>query len=327
MDSRVDPGQMSGRDPRADGAPGPRPVGEHEGPVVARGTKAEAGTLDGEDDRDPTAIVDLHNHLVPGVDDGARDLDAVRASVERMTRVGIRKIVTTPHIDASSTLDRGMLRRRLDEVSRAWQLAEEALARDFPEVQYRRGHEVMLDVPDPDLSDERMRLAGTDYVLIEWPRMRVPPGTRAVLARLVERGLRPVVAHPERYVGVGSDLDVIEQWRDAGALLQVNYGSFVGRYGSEARTVAFRLVRRGWIDLLSTDFHGQASMKLYKTEAWRLLEDLGAGDRMTMMCVTNGARLLRNEPTLPVAPLKGGRGFWSRLRELLGSEGRERNVR
>jgi len=271
-------------------------------------------------DPDPTAVVDLHNHLVPGVDDGARDLPAVLAAVERMVRVGIRKIVTTPHIDASLTLDPTALERRLDEVTRAWERAAEALARAFPEVDYRRGHEVMLDVPDGDLGDARLRLAGTDYVLVEWPRMRVPPGTPPVVARLVEQGLRPVVAHPERYAGVGADLYVVDQWREAGAYLQVNYGSFVGRYGAEARTTAFRFLRRGWIDFLASDFHGQAGMRIYKTQAWDILRELGASEQLELLSVTNPARLLRNERphAVPAVPEERA-GFWSRLKELLGA--------
>jgi len=254
---------------------------------------------------------------VPAVDDGARDVAAVLDSVERMTRIGVRKIVTTPHIEASLTLDPPALERRLEEVTRAWEVAADAIARDFPEVEYHRGHEVMIDVPDPDLSDPRIRMAGTDFVLVEWPRMRVPPGTGQVLARMFERGLRPIVAHPERYMGIGDGLDVVRQWRDAGALLQVNYGSFVGRYGSGARTTAFRLVRRGRADYLASDFHGQSGMRIYKKEAWRLLEELGAHDQLAALCVTNPSRLLRNERPEPVSPLPQERGFWARLRDLL----------
>ena len=271
-------------------------------------------------DRDATALVDLHNHLVPGVDDGARDVAAVLESVERMTRAGIRRIVTTPHIRAGLTQDRRDLGHRLDEVQRAWETAADAIGRAFPEVEYRQGHEVMLDVPDPDLSDPRLRLAGTDFVLVEWPRMHIPPATTRVIERMVSEGYRPVIAHPERYVGVGEALDVVGSWRAAGAALQVNYGSFVGRYGSDARTNAFRLLRRGWADYLSTDFHGRPNLKLYKHEAWDLLSELGARDILTALCITNPGRLLRNEAPLPVEPLPDERGFWARLKELVQSE-------
>ncbi len=268
-------------------------------------------------DRDPTSLVDLHSHLVPGVDDGARDVPTVLAAVERMARAGIRRIVTTPHIRAGLTLDPPALGYRLDEVERAWEQAADAVGSDFPEVELRLGHEVMLDVPDPDFSDRRIRMAGTDFVLVEWPRMQIPPGTARVLEGIVSAGYRPIIAHPERYHGVGAQLDVVASWKEAGAALQVNYGSFAGRYGSDARQNAFRLLRRGWADYLSTDFHGQSGMKLYKREAWSILEELGAREMLTTLCVTNPGRLLRNENPLAVEPLPQERGFWARIKELV----------
>ena len=268
-------------------------------------------------DRDPTSLIDLHSHLVPGVDDGASDVAAVLAAVERMSRAGIRRMVTTPHIRAGLTLDPAALSYRLDEVERAWEEAADAVGADFPDVEYRLGHEVMLDVPDPDFSDPRIRMAGTDFVLVEWPRMHIPPATARVLEGIVAAGYRPIVAHPERYRDVGTQMGTVGAWKEAGAALQVNYGSLVGRYGSEARTNAFRILRRGWADYLSTDFHGQASMRLYKDEAWSVLEELGARDALTTLCVTNPDRLLRNEAPLPVATLPEERGFWARIRELV----------
>jgi len=131
-----------------------------------------------------------------------------------------------------------------------------------------------------------------------------------------------VIAHPERYVGLGSALDLVAEWKAAGAALQVNYGSFLGRYGTEPRTQAFRLLRRGWIDYLATDFHGRPHLKLYKREAFEILEGLGAEDVLEVLTVTNPARILADEQPIPVDPLPDDRGFWARLKGLVQSEGR-----
>jgi len=266
---------------------------------------------------DPTSLVDIHNHLVPGVDDGARDIAAVLRSVERMTRHGIRRIVTTPHLDGSLSLDRDRLERRLDEVTAAWEKAAEAIGEHYPEVEYRRGHEVLLDVPNVDFSDPRMRLAGTSFVLVEWPRLQLPPGTVPVLQRILDQGLQPIVAHPERYHGMGAALHVAQQWREAGAYLQVNYGSLAGRFGSEAQSTAFRLLRRGWADYMASDFHGHERLKLYKSEAWAALEELGADETLTYLCRTNPGRVLEGEAPLPVAPLPVERGFWAKIKGMI----------
>ncbi|MGE0159378.1 MAG: tyrosine-protein phosphatase [Gemmatimonadales bacterium] len=267
--------------------------------------------------RDPTALVDVHNHLVPGVDDGARDLSAVLESVERLTRQSIRRIVTTPHIDASLTLDPARLASRLSQVTSAWERAAAAIHDAFPEVEFHRGHEICLDVPDTDFSDPRIRMAGTSFVLVEWPRLQLPPGTVAVLARIREKGFRPIVAHPERYAGMSAALGVAGQWRDAGAALQVNYGSLVGRYGPDAQANAIRLLRRGWVDYLASDFHGHASLKVYKDEAWAMLVEFGAEEVLHYLCRTNPSRLIADQPPLPVPILPPERRFWARFRRML----------
>lgn len=267
--------------------------------------------------RDLSALVDVHNHLVPGVDDGARDLTAVLDSVERMTRLGIRRIVTTPHIEGSLTLDAARLESRLGTVTAAFERAAVVIHESFPEVEFRRGHEVALDTPDVDLSDPRIRMAGTSFVLVEWPRLQLPPGSARALARIRENGYRPIVAHPERYSGMSQALGVVGKWRDAGAYLQVNYGSLVGRYGAEAQSTALRLLRRGWVDYLASDFHGHASLKVYKDEAWATLEALGAHEVLHCLCRTNPGRILTDEQPLPVPILPTDRRLWARVKEIL----------
>jgi protein-tyrosine phosphatase len=269
---------------------------------------------------DPLAVADLHSHLVPGVDDGARNLDDTREGIERMTRAGIRKIVTTPHIDASLARDPHAWAQHMDWVDRAWEEVRHDVGERYPEVDFRRGHEVMLDVPDPDLADERLRLGGTGFVLLEWPRLQLPPGTPEVLSRLRMAGYRPIIAHPERYYGFDRELALAGEWRRVGAYLQINYGSLVNRYGPEARTLAFRLLRRGWVDYIATDFHGRSHLKLFRREAVALLTEMGGDEQITLLSVTNPQRVLRDEEPLPVPPLLGERTMWSRLRELLKLE-------
>ena len=207
--------------------------------------------------KDTTSLVDIHNHLVPGVDDGAKHMPAVLESVGRMTRVGIRRFVTTPHIQGSLTLDSDRLEERLSSVTEAWEMARKAIKGEFPEVEYPRGHEVLIDVPEPDLSDSRIRMDGTSFVLIEWPRLRIPPATPKVIQRIREQGFRPIIAHPERYNDMVHAPDMASRWCAAGAFLQVNYGSFMGRYGSRHRalridywrSVKFRIWRLTFTDI------------------------------------------------------------------------------
>lgn len=264
------------------------------------------------------SLADLHSHLVPGVDDGARSLEDTLEGVERMSRLGILRILTTPHLQGSLTLEEERLDDRLSEVTEAFHAAAEAVAKRFPAVEFRRGHEVMLDVPDVRFDDPRTRMAGKSFCLIEWPRLQLPPGTTRVLQRIVGEGWRPIVAHPERYIGI--DLALADQWRAVGAHLQVNYGSLVGRYGSEARAFAFRLLRRGWVDYLSSDFHGRPDRKIYRREAADRLRDLGADAVLAHLSLTNTNRVFEDLPPLPPPSLPAERGFWAKVKEILNLE-------
>jgi len=265
------------------------------------------------------SLVDIHSHLVHGVDDGARHLPGVLNAVERLADAGIRRLITTPHIDASLALMPERLAVRLDEVSEAWQTAHDAISREFPEVEYHRGHEVLIDVPEPELTDPRLRLAGTSFVLIEWPRLSVPPGTPRVVRYIRDQGQRPVIAHPERYSGMSRKLELTTQWKEEGALLQVNFGSLVGRYGSEARSVAWRLLETGQADYLATDFHGHSRLKIYKKEAWSEVESRGGSEALDLLCRVNPSRILEDLEPLAVPEVSAPASLLRRLRGIMSA--------
>lgn len=266
---------------------------------------------------DSTSLVDVHNHLVPGVDDGVRSVSSAVSSVERLTHEGIRRIITTPHIRGSLTADPVRLEARLSEVSEAFTRASNAIGTEFPEVEYRRGHEILLDVPELDFSDDRIRMAGTSFVLVEWPRLQVPPGTPRVLGRIRDQGYRPIVAHPERYAGMSEPLELAGHWRSAGAYLQVNYGSLVGRYGSDAEERAYRLLEAGLVDYLASDFHGQSGLRIYKREAWDALLERDGEEILETLCRVNPSRILEDLDPLPVPTLPPPSGLIDRLRGLV----------
>lgn len=264
---------------------------------------------------DSVGFTDLHSHLVPGVDDGSRTLEDARDGLRRMWALGVRRLVTTPHLDGSLTRDRGMLRARLAEMDRAWESLRQMAEAELPDLELHRGHEVMLDIPDPDLSDLRLHLAETPFVLVEWAGLGVPPSTLPVLDRLVDSGVRPIIAHPERYRGLDRDTALPGEWRERGALLQVNYGSLVGRYGDLAWRRAVTLLERGWADLMASDFHGRPHLSPSLKEAQEVLSGWGGGDRFDMLARVNPARILRGEDPMPVFPLSVKKRIWQRLRE------------
>ncbi len=258
------------------------------------------------------AAVDFHSHLMPGVDDGARDLREALEAVGRMVRAGIDRICTTPHLRASDTHDPARLEERLAELDAAWDQVSRVAGERFPDLQFERGCEISLDAPDPDFSDPRLRLAGTQFVLVEWPRLQIPPRTEHVLQRIRADGYMPILAHPERYHGIEHDMDLAGAWRASGAYLQVNQGSLSGRYGRKARKVACTLLSYGWVDYLSSDFHARRHLDIYLGEARAFFFERGGREQLQLLTVSNPSRMLGGEAPLPVPPLsRAGSGSGS----------------
>jgi len=264
---------------------------------------------------------DLHSHLIPGVDDGAQSIEDSLDAVDQLLRAGVRRIVTTPHLKASLADTPDKFETYLGRVDDAWQKVHSVVSKRFPEVDFHRGFEVAVDKPDADLSDPRLRMAGTSFVLIEWPNLQVPPETERVVRRIRDCGIKPIIAHPERYGGVDPTLAVVGRWREAGAYVQVNHGSLVGRYGKDAQHAAMDLLKRGWVDFLSSDFHARTGLKPYIHEAREALTDVGAAEQFSALTGTNPTRLLADEEPVPVQPFFVTPGLWGRVMGLFGGGG------
>lgn len=265
--------------------------------------------------------VDLHSHLVPGVDDGARTVEDVLEGIGRMVERGIRRIVTTPHLEGSLTRVRDRFEERMEEMDRAFGSARDAVADAFPALRFSRANEVALNHPEPDLADPRIHLGTGGAVLVEWPRLHVPPGGSRILREIVEDGRSLVLAHPERYRLGANDLATMEVWKEAGVRFQVNFGSVAGAYGAEVRRRAEAMLSRGWVDCLASDFHGRPQLRLFaeaaKARILAATPEGGTGsEAWELLTRTNPERILDGSSPLPVPGLGKAEGVWQRISSL-----------
>lgn len=247
-------------------------------------------------------MIDIHSHLLPGVDDGSRSIESSVAVLERFGRHGVELVVLTPHLDASRAASAPLARNR--EI-----LAElQAAAPSVPELVL--GWEIMLDQPGAELNAEHLRLGGAPAILVEFPRSGLPMGHAEELWRLRMSGVVPVVAHPERYNGCTPD--VVRSWRNAGAAIQTDATMLLG--GGHVGQLGKALLAEGLIDILASDNHAD-SRSLAPARDW--LTEMGAGEQADLLTRINARRLLDGQPVLPVAPVVTERGMLRRLRELV----------
>ncbi len=248
-------------------------------------------------------MIDIHSHVIPGVDDGARTLEAAVRVLARFAADGVTTVVCTPHLKASAAASApiALVTRRLDELRQRAGSSAPAL---------RLGWEILLDEPGITLSRPALRLGGSPAVLVEFPRSGIPPRATHELARIRESGVVPVLAHPERYWGV-SVANVLE-WRAVGAVMQVDVAPLLSE-GDRGR-IARLLIEQGLVHLLASDNHGDARA-LGPARDW--LIELGATEHAELLTSRNAAHVLAGELPEDVPPLELPRGVLARFRELL----------
>ncbi len=263
------------------------------------------------------ALVDLHCHLVPGVDDGAESVESALAALRSFRDSGVVRVVTTPHLDAGHV--RTGRRERIEEAFR--RVAEEAAA-ELPDLRFELGYEIRIDDPEVDLSDRGLGLSDGGAILVEFPRLALPVYSPRMLDVVRQQGWTPVLAHPERYSGIGASYEWIRHWREMGVLMCMNVGSLLGEHGRDAQQVARRMLASGHADLIGSDHHARPHRSTLLRRGFDLLVERG-GDEMEeaarLLVEINPSAVLSGDPVWPVPPLELEAGWLGRVRrKLLG---------
>jgi protein-tyrosine phosphatase len=247
-------------------------------------------------------VIDIHTHLLPGVDDGSPSVEVSAGVLAGFAGDGVDTVVCTPHLRASEAA-------AAPHGDYAAIFAALVAAVPGPPA-LRRGWEIMLDVPGIDLTAPHLSLGGSSAVLVEFPRTGVPARATEELFRLRMSGVVPVLAHPERYWGCTPAL--LQAWRKAGTVIQVDATALLA--GGRMGQLAIAILEEGLSDCLASDNHGD-TRSLAVVRDW--LAEQGAGEHARLLTEVNPRRVLESLPVLPVPPVQVARGLLSRLRELV----------
>jgi protein-tyrosine phosphatase len=251
-------------------------------------------------------MIDLHNHLLPGVDDGSRNVQHSVRVLRSFVTKGVTDVVCTPHLLASQA-DAGW--------PASYEAAWAALTAEVPEgMTLHRGAEVMLDRPiSPGVADRKVTINGSRYLLVEFQRMVPAEIVARALADVTKAGLIPLLAHAERYSSCTPD--AVRAWREVGAIIQVDATTVTlpRSRGDRARD----LVREGLADVLAADNHGDDRCVATALE-W--LTEHDAAEQALLLLDTNPRAILDDQATYEVDPLEIRRSVWSSFRRMLGSE-------
>jgi protein-tyrosine phosphatase len=238
-------------------------------------------------------VVDLHCHILPGVDDGAVDLAASVAMLRCAAAEGIAHMVATPHTcDGRYEVSRDRAHAAFQELRRAAHAAGIG-------VELSLAGEVHLDPRIPDLlrRDPGITLDGRGrYLLLELPHETVPPSLPQFLFTLRTLHTTPVIAHPERNLAVRQSPELVVEWLRLGVLCQLTAGSFTGVFGTSIRACAERFLSRGQAHVIATDSHSAQRRAPRVQDAALAVAALVGEDGARALFVDNPRRLLRGEP-------------------------------
>lgn len=246
-------------------------------------------------------MIDLHTHILPGVDDGAPDLQTALEMVELAAQSGVTAITVTPHCNMPGYFENywGLnLRRRIEDFIAALRWTD-------ARVSLYTGMEIFGTPDTPTLlrQGRLMTLNGSRYPLIEFPFDDYAAQATDVLRRTAALGYRPVVAHPERYRYTQADPTLLSEWLRLGCLLQINRGSLIGRFGRASEELAHEMLRRGYAAVVASDAHSPVTRTPWLRDAWDLIcEEYSAG-AARLLLEDNPRRILADQPLGKAEPV------------------------
>jgi len=206
-------------------------------------------------------FVDIHSHLLPGIDDGAKDLEDSIALISKMSSYGIKNFITTPHVlgDVYPNSSKLIL-EKLSEVK------DELKKRQMLDINIKASAEYMLDEQFCKLlENDDILVLKDNLILVEMSYFNAPYNLYEIIFDILNKGYKPILAHPERYNFYHDDFQNYYKLKKAGCLFQLNLLSLTEQYGKGVQKTAEKLVKENLYDFVGTDTHHNRHLNLLKT--------------------------------------------------------------
>ncbi len=255
-------------------------------------------------------MIDLHLHILPGVDDGSRDMDDSLAMADLAARSGVTTLVATPHSNQMGRFENFCSARLTEDFDEL----EAAVKRAGIPVRILRGMEIFAseDMGEKIRQGRLASICRSRYYLVEVPFGAAPSWIEARLQEIQARGATPLIAHVERYYCVQDDPMLVYNWLYAGCRIQVNKGSFFGSFGSAAHRTAKILMENDLISCVASDAHRPDVRTPWMKDVRDYLTSRAGEHYAHIVLTANPERIISDQPIMMHGrpPGKRKKFFW-----------------
>lgn len=239
-------------------------------------------------------MIDIHHHLLFGLDDGPRDLESSVAQAEAAAADGITHIVCTPHANDTYAFRPDLIEERLSLLrERVGDKVALGTGCDF--------HLSPDNIEDAMLYPAKYTINHGQYLLVEFAEFMIPQTIGDTFYNFTVKGMRPIITHPERNPILQSDPQRMAEWLRTGCLVQVTAASLNGRFGRRAQALVWQLLQKDWVNFIATDAHNLAGRPPKLREAYQAVENKLGAETARRLCEDNPRAVFENSQ-LPEQP-------------------------
>ena len=240
-------------------------------------------------------MIDIHTHVLPGIDDGAQDLVETFEILKVLSQQGVTTLIATPHIIS------GVYENTRSIIDKKIQKVQNLIDESKLNLTIYAGAELYSE---PDIitktEKEKLTLGDSNYILIETSLQRFPDNFDEILFHFQQKGYRPIIAHAERFLPFINNIDYLLTIVNREIFIQMNSGSLLGIYGKTVKELALEMLKIGCVHVIASDVHGLKKRPILMKEAYEYIAANLSRDIAGLLFYENPKRILNNKPLISI---------------------------